>query len=71
MPAFNQVSHIFHTSSFTYFALNFLECITIPSSKEALKASEHNFLVESSITCNLPVQLIMAFDVLLSSFLSN
>ena len=34
---------LFRTSSFMYFAFIFSECITITSSKEALKVREHNF----------------------------
>ena len=34
---------LLHISSFMYFAFIFSECITITSSKEALKVCEHNF----------------------------
>ena len=34
---------LFHASSFMYFAFIFSECVTITSSKEALKVCEHNF----------------------------
>ena len=52
---------LFHTSSFMYSAFIFSECIMITSSKETLKVCEHNFFqeikAESSVICNLPVQL--------------
>ena len=47
---------LFHMSSFMYFAFIFSECITVPSSEEALKVCEHNFFQRKVITCNLPVQ---------------
>ena len=82
MRAFSQILHIFHTSSFMYFALIFSECMTIPSSEEVLKVCEHNFFRQKVVLLVIYLSnhgsskstifmLIMAFDVLLTSFLSN
>ena len=56
-----------------YFAFIFSEYFIITPCKEALKVCEHIFFqeigAESSVTCNLPVQLRFIevdFDVLLS-----
>ena len=69
---------LFHTSSFMYFAFIFSECITITSSKEALKVCEHSFFQQKAVLLvfclfnqdsfqSTIFMLNMAFDVLFCS----
>ena len=78
MSTCNFTRKLFHTSSFMYFAFIFSECITIASSKEALKVCKHNFfqrkvvllviyLFNHDLSKSTFFMLNVAFDVLLST----
>ena len=69
---------LFHISSFMYFAFIFSECITITSTKSALKVCESNFfrrevvllliyLFNHDSSKSTIFMLNMAFDVLMSA----